>query len=152
MKTQIRSIALAIAVALLGAGVMFAVASQKKNADTYPSLLAGSEIKGTNVNNPQNETIGNIDEILIEPASGHVRFAVVSVGGFLKIGTTKVAVPWGAFQITKEGEKPKYVLDATKEQLLNAPKIEGKNYERLYARETAEPIFVYWHEVWVGQP
>jgi hypothetical protein len=151
MKTKTRFISVAIAVALLGAGGIFAVDSQKK-ADPYPSLLAGSEIKGANVKNPQNETIGDIDELLIEPASGHVRFAVVSVGGFLKMGATKVAIPWGTFQITKEGETPKYVLDATKEQLVNAPRVEGKNYDRLYARENAEPVYIYWHAEWVGEP
>jgi hypothetical protein len=46
----------------------------------------------------------------------------------------------------QRGEKTKYVLDATKERLEKAPKVEGKNYERLYARETAEPIFIYWEE------
>jgi hypothetical protein len=44
----------------------------------------------------------------------------------------------------QRGDKTKYVLDATKERLEKAPKVEGKNYERLYARETAEPIFIYW--------
>jgi hypothetical protein len=43
----------------------------------------------------------------------------------------------------QRGDKTKYVLDATKERLEKAPKVEGKNYERLYARETAEPIFIY---------
>ena len=34
--------------------------------------------------------------------------------------------------------------DATKERLEKAPRIEGKNYERLYTAEGAEPVFVYW--------
>jgi hypothetical protein len=52
----------------------------------------------------------------------------------------------------QRGDKTKYVLDATKERLEKAPKLEGKNYERLYARETAEPIFIYWEETWVVEP
>jgi hypothetical protein len=151
MKTTLSNIAVGITVALLSAGGTFAGDLSKK-ADTYPGLLAGSEIKGTSVKNLQNETIGDIDELLIEPASGRVRFATVSVGGFLGVGSTKVAVPWGAFQISKEGDKAKYVLDATKEHLKNAPKVEGKNYDRLFARESAEPVFIYWHEVWVAEP
>jgi hypothetical protein len=35
-------------------------------------------------------------------------------------------------------------LDATKERLEKAPRVEGKNYERLYTAEGAEPVFVYW--------
>ena len=116
-------------------------------------LLAASEVKGARVINFQNENIGDVDELLIEPDTGQVRFAVLSVGGFLGLGSTKVAVPWLAFQIVTEQGKIKYMmLDATRERLEKAPRVEGKNYERLYPAETAEPIFVYWDVEWVAQP
>jgi len=114
------------------------------------TLLAASEIKGSTVRNRQREEIGNIDELLIEPDSGRVRFAILSVGGFLGLGSTRVAVPWSAFEISRQGGKMTYMLDATRERLEKAPRVEGKNYERLYAQETAEPIFVYWDELWIA--
>jgi hypothetical protein len=46
----------------------------------------------------------------------------------------------------------KYLLDATKERLEKAPRVEGKNYERLYPAETAEPVFVYCDVEWIAQP
>jgi sporulation protein YlmC with PRC-barrel domain len=116
------------------------------------TLLAASEIKGTKVTNFQNQEIGDIDEVLIEPDMGQVRFAVLSVGGFLGLGSTKVAVPWQAFQIVNERGRMKYLLDATKERVEKAPRVEGKNYERLFPADTAEPIFVYWDVEWVAQP
>ena len=148
MKTKLTSIGVALISAFVWVGGSFAKET-KKNADEYPALLAASEIKGTKVKNLQSQEIGDIDEVLIEPETGHVRFAVLNVGGFLGIGATKVAVPWIAFQITKEGNKPKYVLDATKERLEKAPKVAGKHYERLYTREEAEPVYVYWNITWV---
>jgi sporulation protein YlmC with PRC-barrel domain len=114
------------------------------------TLLAVSEIKGSTVRNRQREEIGDIDELLIEPESGRVRFAILSVGGFLGLGSTRVAVPWSAFEITPQGGRITYMLDATRERLEKAPRVEGKNYERLYAQETAEPIFVYWDELWIA--
>jgi len=109
------------------------------------SLVAVSEIKGTAVTNLQNQNIGDVDELLIDPGEGSVRFAVLSVGGFLGLGTTKVAVPWQAFNITPRRDGGVTMkLDATKERLEKAPRIEGKNYERLYTAEGAEPVFVYW--------
>lgn len=116
------------------------------------TLLAASEIKGTKVTNFQNQEIGDMDEVLIEPDMGQVRFAVLSVGGFLGLGSTKVAVPWQAFQIVNERGRMKYLLDATKERLEKAPRVEGKNYERFFPAETAEPIFIYWDVEWVAQP
>ena len=116
------------------------------------TLLAASEIKGTKVTNFQNQEIGDMDEVLIEPDMGQVRFAVLSVGGFLGLGSTKVAVPWQSFKIVNERGRMKYLLDATKERLEKAPRVEGRNYERLYPAESAEPIFVYWDVEWVAQP
>jgi hypothetical protein len=116
------------------------------------TLLAASEIKGAKVTNFQNQDIGDIDELLIEPATGQVRFAVLSVGGFLGLGSTKVAVPWLAFQFEIDGSKAKYLLDATRERLEKAPRVEGKNYERLYPADAAEPIFGYWDVEWVVTP
>ena len=113
------------------------------------TLLAASEIKGSTVKNRQREEIGDIDEVLIEPDSGRVRFAILSVGGFLGLGSTRVAVPWSAFEISRQGGRITYMLDATRERLEKAPRMDGKNYERLYAQETAEPIFVYWDELWI---
>ncbi len=113
-------------------------------------MLAVSEIKGSTVRNRQREEIGDIDEVLIEPESGRVRFAILSVGGFLGLGSTRVAVPWSAFEITPQVGRITYMLDATRERLEKARRVEGKNYERLYAQETAEPIFVYWDELWIA--
>src|SRR5436305_14208445 len=116
------------------------------------TLLAASEIKGARVINFQNQDVGDIDELLIEPDTGEIRLAVVSVGGFLGLGSTRVAVPWQAFRITNERGRIKYLLNATKDRLEKAPRVEGENYERLYPAETAEPIFVYWDVEWVAEP
>ena len=117
------------------------------------TLVAASDTKGVKVTNFQNQDIGAIDEMLIEPNTGQIRFAVVSVGGFLGLGSTNVAVPWLAFQIvTERGKIKQLMLDATKERLEKAPRIEGKNYQRLYPAEAAEPIFVYWDVEWVASP
>jgi sporulation protein YlmC with PRC-barrel domain len=116
------------------------------------TLLATSEIKGARVINFQNQDVGEIDELLIEPDTGQIRFAVVGVGGFLGLGTTRVAVPWQALQITRENGRVRYMLDATKERLEKAPRVEGKNYERLYPADAAEPIFIYWDVQWIAEP
>jgi PRC-barrel domain len=146
MNTRLSSIIVAVALAWAWTG------SSAIAAENYSNLLRGSEVKGAKVKNLQNEEIGDIHEILVEPVAGLLRFAVLSLGNFLGMGDTKVAVPWLAFQITKEGDKPQLVLDATKERLKNAPRVEGENYDRLYAKETAESVYVYWHITWIPLP
>jgi PRC-barrel domain len=137
-----------LAVALIGLNGALAQ-DNNKNKREYPTLLDTSDVKGAKVKNLQNEDIGAIDELLVEPPSGRVRFAIVNVGGFLGIGGTRVAVPWTAFQITKEGDKPNFVTDASKDFLEKAPRVDDKKYDSLYARESAEPVFTYWHVIWL---
>ncbi|MEY2439699.1 MAG: hypothetical protein QOI34_1084, partial [Verrucomicrobiota bacterium] len=132
-----------MALAFLCVGASVAQGSKKHGGD-FPALVQASEIKGTHVRNLQNQDLGEIEEVLIEPDSGHVRFVILEVGGFLGIGATRVAVPWMAFHISKEGNKPKWILDATKERLEKAPKVQGNGYDRLYTQEDAKPVFVYW--------
>ena len=142
MKITLSSIAITL---LLLTGAVGPVAHGAKNpATNYPAFLPTSEIKGTHVKNLQGEDLGDIEDVLVDPETGQVRFAVLEVGGFLGLGSTKVAVPWSAFQLTKEGTKAKWVLDADKERLKNAPKVEGENYQRLYTKAGAEPVLVYW--------
>ena len=150
MKITLNTIAVSLLLIVLGAGGSVAWAARAKNpATNYPSLVGTSDIKGTHVKNLQGQDLGEIEDVLIDPDTGQVRFVILEVGGFLGLGSTRVAVPLSAFQITKEGNKPKWVLDADKEKLKNAPKVEGKNYQRLYTKTEAEPIFVYWKIDWV---
>jgi sporulation protein YlmC with PRC-barrel domain len=131
MKITLNTIAVSLLLIVVGAGGSVAWAAKSKNpATNYSSLVGASEIKGTHVKNLQNQDLGQIDEVLIDPDTGQVRFVILEVGGFLGLGS-------------------KWVLDADKEKLKNAPKVEAKNYQRLYTRTAAEPIFVYWKIEWV---
>lgn len=150
MKLLTTSIAAAVlATFLFAEGAM----AQAGKSD-YGGLLPSAQIKGAEVMNRQDQEIGSIEEVLLDPSSGKVRFAILSVGGFLGLGDTEVAVPWDAVQVTKSGDKAKYVVDATKERLEKAPRVEGKRYDRLYSRQDAEPTFVYWGITWydLGPP
>jgi len=92
MKTRLTIIGTVLAVGLAGLCGKTAQAV-KKDGGGYPALVTASEIKGTKVQNLQNQEIGYIDEVLIEPTAGQVRFVVLNAGGFWGIGGTKVAVP-----------------------------------------------------------
>lgn len=82
-----------------------------------------SEIIGLNVMTPDNEdTIGEINDLVLDAQSGKLRYAAVSVGGFLGIGDKLVAVPWQAFEQRRDEDGDMYLsLDTTKEKLEQAP-------------------------------
>ena len=78
-----------------------------------------SKIIGTEVRNPDGEHIGEIKEIVLDPRSGNVAYAVVSFGGILGIGDKLFAVPWKALKLDNEDNT--FMLNVEKERLRNAP-------------------------------
>ena len=72
---------------------------------------------GSTVVNEANETVGTIDDLIVVP-SEKVPFAVLSVGGFLGMGTTYVVVPFSALDLN---EKRVLLRGATKDSLKGLP-------------------------------
>src|SRR5271170_4911937 len=65
-------------------------------------LAAGyraSKVIGSSVVNDANETIGEINDILVSP-DGKQPYAVLSIGGFLGMGSRLVVVPYDTLRFT----------------------------------------------------
>jgi sporulation protein YlmC with PRC-barrel domain len=60
-----------------------------------------SKVVGLSVYNDKNENVGSINELLIDK-SGNIKAAVLSVGGFLGIGSHYVAVPYDQINFSNE--------------------------------------------------
>lgn len=76
-----------------------------------------SKVVGSGVLNDANETIGKIDDLLVSP-DGKAPFAVLSIGGFLGMGTHLVVVPYDSLKLVEN----KVVLSgASKETLKMLP-------------------------------
>jgi len=76
-----------------------------------------SKVVGSAVLNEANETVGTIDDLIVTP-NEKVPFAVLSVGGFLGMGTKYVVVPFSALQVK---DKQVVLLGATKDSLKGLP-------------------------------
>ena len=86
-----------------------------------PGDRLASRLVGLSIQNNGNETIGDIDDIVFTDA-GAVKAYVVSVGGFLGMGTKYVAIDPKAVMLTRQDEKTwKATMNATKDQLKAAP-------------------------------
>ena len=84
------------------------------------SLATGyrtSKVVGSAVVNEANETVGTIDDLIVTP-SERVPYAVLSVGGFLGMGTKFVVVPYSALEVN---DKRMMLRGATKESLKSLP-------------------------------
>jgi hypothetical protein len=79
-----------------------------------------SKVIGSAVYNENNESIGEIDDILIPPG-GSAPVAVISVGGFLGIGAKLVAVPYDRLNMAANSNGRWTLAGATKESLGSLP-------------------------------
>ncbi len=90
------------------------------------SPVKASNFIGTNVVGPQNESLGDVKEVVIDPETGKVVYAVVSFGGFLGMGEKLFAIPFGAFKYNVSENE--YVLDVSKEKLQHAPGFDSAHW------------------------
>jgi sporulation protein YlmC with PRC-barrel domain len=84
-----------------------------------PQNLSATSIVGDEVENPQGENLGKIEDLMIDLQNGNVAYAVLSFGGFLGMGDKLFAVPFQALHCDCENKR--MILDTDKERLKNAP-------------------------------
>ncbi len=103
------------------------------------SPVKSSSIIGSNVVNPQHESLGDVKEMVIDPRTGKVAYAVVSFGGFLGMGEKLFAIPFSAFAYNPTQNE--YVLDVDKAKLKAAPGFDSDHWpvmaDEKWNRETS---------------
>jgi len=84
-------------------------------------------ILGRDVRSTADENMGRIVDVLVDGA-GTARAAIIDFGGFLGVGSRKIAVDWKALHFVPAADK-RYgiVLELTRDQVTPAPEYkEGK--------------------------
>lgn len=97
----------------------------------YESLL------GRSVRSAQGDELGRVIDIIIDK-EGHPRAAIIDFGGFLGVGTRKIAVDWRALRFSPEGGKERKLSVAlTRNQVRVSP--EYKSGEPIVVLGPASP-------------
>ncbi|MEX1147331.1 MAG: PRC-barrel domain-containing protein, partial [Sphingomonadales bacterium] len=95
-------------------------------AESHPTSAVGyrtSKIVGATVVNQADETVGTIDDLIVT-TTDKVPYAVLSVGGFLGIGTSYVVVPYDDLEV--HDDRMLY-SGATKESIKDLRKFEYRD-------------------------
>jgi sporulation protein YlmC with PRC-barrel domain len=108
----------------------------KPSGVIYVSRLMNCEVK-----NPQGETIGKLDELVIDAELGRAAYGVVkSGGGFLK-SDKLFAVPCGALRLSDD--ESGLVLDVEKESLQNAPAFDKDRWPDMADRRWGNSVHAF---------
>jgi sporulation protein YlmC with PRC-barrel domain len=120
---------------------------------TNTSIVRCRNLMGLNVSNSASESLGKIEDIVIDPTAGKIRYAVVSFGGILGIGNKLFAVPREKLTFVPKGttssgtEKEAYcLLDLPKDVLKTAPGFDKSNWPNFANRDWNSTIDQFYHE------
>lgn len=107
-----------------------------------PAVMAASSFEGETVVNAQGESLGEIEEVMLDVRGGRIAYAVLSVGGLLGIGEKYFAVPWRA--LTMDTDNKRFVLDVDKERLKNAPGFDKDHWPAMADERWAGNVHTYY--------
>ncbi len=127
-----------------------APAQSNVSTDTPPAappsmtVLTKHEVEGIlgrEVLSTANENMGRIVDVLVDHG-GQVRAAIIDFGGFLGVGSRKIAVDWSALHFPPPGQPgAKISLELTRDQVKAAPEYQdGKPVVVLGALGKLEPL------------
>jgi len=92
------------------------------NSHSSAMLRRASKVEGIEVKNAADQKIGKVEDLVLDVATGEVRYVALSFGGFLGVGDKLFAVPWDAvtFEHSAKDKQDCLVFDVSKETLTNA--------------------------------
>jgi PRC-barrel domain len=116
-------LALSCSPAARGAAIAQQTVSTGPTNESLSGLVAPdglTSVLGREVRTASDRDLGRIIDVLADQ-DGNVRAVVIEFGGFLGIGTRKIAVEWSALRFDREGGHQFGLVDVTRDQLRAAP-------------------------------
>lgn len=112
----------------------------ERSSDT----ISSDRVDGTAVYGSDREKIGSVTNMLISKREGKVTDVIVSVGGFLGIGSELHSLPWS--KLSYDTDLGGYLVTVTADQLKQAPSFADSDRDRAYDREYQTSVYDYWSE------
>jgi sporulation protein YlmC with PRC-barrel domain len=116
-----------------------------------PEFKTANQVVGTDIENMSGETIGEIDQMVIDADHGQIAYVLLAKGGFLGFGEEWLPVPFGA--LTWSQDKTNFTLNVPESELQkmqflpkeNLPtQVKVSDLKTLYERFQITP---YWQEM-----
>jgi hypothetical protein len=103
-----------------------AVPSGLEPSVTILGSRQAQSVLGKDVRSSADENMGRIVDVVVD-RTGRVRAAIIDFGGFLGVGSRKIAVDWDALRFPPANSKSDVVvLELTRDQVKAAPEYKEK--------------------------
>ena len=104
-------------------------AAQRKGHVGEASLVRATKVAGLAVKNDADESLGKVEDLVVDMRHSHIRYAALSFGGFLGLGDKYFAIPWNGFTVQSTSKGVDHlILHVSKERLKNAPGFDQKHW------------------------
>ena len=112
-------------------------------------FLRDEEILGADVYNAEGSLLGQINDLIIDRHSGHLRYVIINFGAlFGQNGVNShYPLPWS--MLTYDAAEQFYTLEVPEVQLTNAPEFDDDSFEdrdwerRIHAHYRVWPYWAY---------
>lgn len=112
-----------------------------QSVDAPPAEQGGAlserELIGAKVQDLTHTDLGTVDDLLIDPATGQVTYALLSFGGLLGVGDKLFPVPWARLRRRADGVFVLQHQGKRREELKDAPHVTYR-YERIRPEQIAK--------------
>mgnify|MGYP001350335567 CR=1 FL=1 len=101
------------------------------DSKTHGAHYRASKLIGKNLQNEAGESVGEVNDIVLDANSGKVRYLAVTYGGFLGLGNKMFAVPYEAITCRPDSDdrdETVLILDVTQKQLEGAVGFDEDNW------------------------
>lgn len=88
-------------------------------ATGHTSAIRAKKVIGTSVHDENHETIGKVEDVVLDKLSNNIMFAIVGIGGVLGLGEKYHPIPWAVLDYDEEHDA--YVIPYDKDELKAAP-------------------------------
>ncbi len=97
--------------------------------------VSANAVIGAKVRNANNDTVGTVEDLYVD-AAGDIKAVVLSVGGFLGVGSKDVAVKWSDIKQSHDGKSVALTTSLGKDQLKSLP---DYKYDRRQPNQATAP-------------
>lgn len=121
---------------------MVATVQATSDAKETPRLISSAKVAGRRVENAKRDSLGSIEDVMIDKINGKVAYAVLKYGSFLGMGGKLFALPWDVLKY--DAERDAYLINIPEERLKNAPSFDEKAWPDLSDRAYGKQVYDYY--------
>ncbi|TCT01564.1 PRC-barrel domain-containing protein [Aquabacter spiritensis] len=114
-------------------------------SEVQTGLINLANVTATEVRNPKDEQLGTVEDIVLDPGNGDIRYLIVASGGILGLGEDMVAVPWSSVRATSGLNT--FVLNVSEDVIDQAPTVDPDRFsDPNQSTQDRQRVDTFWRE------